>query len=449
MKTVLIPVLLTACLVAGALPTTASDENAGSIFPYKTSVTVLDNGLKVILIPMQSQGLVAFWHIVRTGSRDEYEPGRTGFAHFFEHMMFRGTEKYPAEKYNGKLIEMGADSNAFTTDDLTAYHMDIVAEDLPLAMDLESDRFQNLSYPEEAFKTEAGAVYGEYRKNKANPFFSIYEGIQGAAFKSHTYGHTTMGYEADIKAMPTLYQYSKEFFSRYYRPDNIVILIAGDIEIDPTLAMIRAQYGEWEEGYVTPEIVSEPEQTSERTLTVTYPGRTLPILWIAYKMPAFDPSDRSVLALDLLGELAFGETSDLYRRLVLEEQVVEFVSGTGSVNRDPSLFNILSRIKDPEKVDYVQEQIEAALKHYQENLPDPKRLTDLKSRLKYDFLMGLDTPAGVAGALSRIIAVTGGIQAVDTMIATYGEITAEDIQAAALSSFHTEKRTVGVLRGKN
>src|SRR3990167_7492834 len=124
---------------------------------------------------MPSDGLVAYWSIVRTGSRDEYEPGRSGFAHFFEHMMFRGTERYPGDVYNRIITTIGASANAYTTDDHTAYHLSMAAEDLEQVMALESDRFQNLSYPESEFQTEAGAVYGEYRKARTDPEFALYE----------------------------------------------------------------------------------------------------------------------------------------------------------------------------------------------------------------------------------------------------------------------------------
>src|SRR5678816_3565259 len=109
---------------------------------------------------MPSHGLTAYWSVVRTGSRDEVEPGVTGFAHFFEHMMFRGTEKNPGKEYDRIVNGMGADANAYTTDDYTAYHMSVSAQDLGRVIDIESDRFQNLKYTEEQFRTESGAVYG-------------------------------------------------------------------------------------------------------------------------------------------------------------------------------------------------------------------------------------------------------------------------------------------------
>ena len=172
-----------------------------SVFPFKIHQRQLKNGLTAIVIPIAGSGLTSVRTAIRTGSRDEYEPGRSGFAHFFEHMMFRGTKKYPAEERERVVTSMGASANAYTSNDMTVYEFDIASEDLEKVMDLESDRFMNLAYSDEQFQTEAGAVYGEYRKNRASPFFQLFEKIAETAFGKHTYGHTTMGYERDIAAM--------------------------------------------------------------------------------------------------------------------------------------------------------------------------------------------------------------------------------------------------------
>jgi len=436
--------LLFGLVVAPAL---AQNGERPKIFPYEAHVEVLDNGLTVILVPMSSGGLVAYWTIVRTGARDEWEPNRTGFAHFFEHMMFRGTERFPAEVYNAKITEIGADANAFTSDDLTAYHLSITKDDLATVMELESDRFKNLSYPEDLFRTEAGAVYGEYRKNRMNPFFALFEAVQAAAFTTHTYGHTAMGYEEDIKAMPGLYDYSRTFFERYYRPENVVLLIVGDLEVGSTMELVRRHYGDWQKGYVPPQITPEPEQTEERRIEVPYPGRSLPIVTLAYKVPAFDAKDRTYLALDLIADLYFGTTSELYKKLVLDEQVVEFIFANRNVNRDPGLMNVTSRIKDPAKVDYVISEIDRTLAEAQNQPIDAARLADVKSNFKYSFLMSLDTPSSVAGSLARIVAVSGGIAAVEDMFATYDAITPEDVQRAARTYLTPNRRTVAILRG--
>ncbi|MEE9229521.1 MAG: pitrilysin family protein [Acidobacteriota bacterium] len=435
-----------AILLCGTVALSGAADG-GRIFPYDPHVEVLDNGLKVILIPMKSEGLVAYWSMVRSGARDEYEPGRTGFAHFFEHMMFQGTEKFPQDRYNEIVTLMGADANGFTTDDLTAYHLAIAAEDLEQVMEIESDRFQRLSYSEPAFKTEAGAVYGEYRKNRMNPFFAVYESIHKAAYQVHTYGHTAMGYEEDIKQMPNMYDYSRSFFSRYYRPDNIMLLIVGDLDVGITMQLVRKYYGAWEAGYVPPKVPAEPEQTAERRIRVEYQGRSLPILWVTYKMDRFDSQDRNMIAADLLIQLAFGETSDIYKELVLDEQVIEFLGADVNLNRDPGLLDIYTRIKDPEKVDYVLDRIDLTVARYQQAPADGGRLEDLKSRLKYEFLMGLDTPDRVASSLARIIAVTGGIEAVNELYGSYETITLREVQDAASRYLVPDHRTVAVLRG--
>ncbi len=135
---------VTLSLLGALIMTLIASPAVAEVFPYEVHRTVLDNQLKVLLIPMPSEGVVTYWSIVRTGSRDEVENGVTGFAHFFEHMMFRGSEKYPGPVYDGIVTSMGADANAYTTDDLTAYHFTLTREDLPTVIDIESDRFQNL-----------------------------------------------------------------------------------------------------------------------------------------------------------------------------------------------------------------------------------------------------------------------------------------------------------------
>ena len=418
------------------------------IIPYQAHVQTLDNGLKVIVMPMEGTGLVAYWSIARVGSRDEVEAGRSGFAHFFEHMMFRGTENFPADRYNEMLTSMGANGSAYTSDDLTAYHVTIVAEDLEQLVELESDRFRYLSYTEPEFETEAGAVYGEYRKNRTNPLYTLYEAMVGAAFHEHPYGHMVIGYEADIAAMPTMYDYSRDFFSRYYRPDNVILFIVGGVTPESVMPLVEKYYGDWEPGYVAPEMPVEPPQTQERRVEVTYDGRTLPYVWLAYKFDAFDPADTRWAAADILAELAFGSTSDAYRRLVLEEQVVEFLAADAGVNRDPTLLDIYSRVKDPERVEYVLEVIDSTIARFRADAPQQERLDALKSRLKYGFVMGLDTPNSTAGRLARLIAVTGGLEEVETLYRTYDKVTPDDVLEAARHYLDPGRRTVAILREK-
>ena len=435
-----------ACLLA-LLTMIGSDAMSESIFPYKYGKETLPNGLTVITIPMESPGLVAYYTVVRTGSRDEAEPGKSGFAHFFEHMMFRGTKNYPAGVYDSIITSIGADANAYTTDDYTAFHLNFASEDLEKVIALESDRFQNLFYEEQAFQTEAGAVYGEYRKSVTSPYAVLNEKMQDLAYDVHTYKHTTMGFEADIKAMPQAFEYSKSFFHRFDRPDNVVILVAGDIESGRTVKLIRKYYGGWQKGYEPPKIAPEPRQTKERTADLSYNGKTLPIIEIGYKGDPFDPGNTAYVAALVLGDLAFGSSSDLYKQLVIKEQKVEFVAANIPLNRDMPLFAVYAMVRKEEDVPSVREAIERTLQNFGTTPVNEKKLNDLKRRNKYSFLMGLDTPDHVAGGLAPFVALTGGIEAVDALYTRLDTVTPEDVVHAAQKYFTPDQRTVVVLKG--
>lgn len=416
------------------------------IIPFPVESTEFSNGLKLIVVPMPSNGLVSFWSIVRTGSRDEFEPGRTGFAHFFEHMMFRGTDKYPSDAYQRILIELGADGNAYTTDDLTAYHLAIASSDLERVMEIESDRFQHLMYSESDFRTEAGAVYGEYRKSKTEPLFVLYEAVREAAFEHHPYGHTTLGYEQDIAIMPSLYDFSRNFFERYYRPDNTILLVVGDIDPASVRELAEKHYGGWKPGYVIPEIPTEPDQIAEKRIETAYPGKTLPLLWLAWKIDRADPGNRLRAAADLLAELTFGETSSIYQQLVLKEQSIEYLAAYTNSNRDPSLLDVYARIKNPDHTERVRTALSKAAEQACDSLVDAERLESLKTRQRYSFLMNLSEPDAVAQAFARPAAIDGNLDGIESLYATYASLTPDDIRAAARAVFADERRTVGLLQ---
>src|ERR1700730_462572 len=158
----LLPMLLLVC----AANATGPPEK---VFPFDFTQEALTNGLRIVTIPTGFPNVVSLYIVVHAGSRNEVEPGRSGYAHLFEHLMFRGTPRYPAEKYTSIVKAAGADQNAYTSDDITVYHATFSKEDLDTMLLLEADRFQNLKYSPEAFQTETLAVLGEYNKNSANP----------------------------------------------------------------------------------------------------------------------------------------------------------------------------------------------------------------------------------------------------------------------------------------
>ncbi|HQF28313.1 MAG TPA: insulinase family protein, partial [Bacteroidia bacterium] len=194
----IIVMMLSFVMVSSIMMAGNNEPAPKKILPYPIQQGQLPNGLKVVTVPYDSPGLAAFYIVMRVGSRDEIDNGRTGFAHFFEHMMFRGTEKYPKEAYSDALKSTGASANANTSLDRTVYHMTGNAGMLDKMFELESDRFMNLKYSVQDFKTEAGAVKGEYTKNSASPYEQLDEKMNEIAFEKHTYKHTTMGFFKDV-----------------------------------------------------------------------------------------------------------------------------------------------------------------------------------------------------------------------------------------------------------
>ncbi len=196
----------TLLLLMVAFSSFAQQAAMNNILPYPIYQKKLKNGLNVVTIPYDSPGIASFYIVMRVGSRDEVEAGKSGFAHFFEHMMFRGTDKYPSEKYSETLKSTGASANANTSLDRTLYHMTGNAAMLDKMFEIEADRFMNLKYSVQQFKTEAGAVKGEYTKNYSSPYAQLNEKMSDAAFTSHTYKHTTMGFFNDVVDMPNQYE---------------------------------------------------------------------------------------------------------------------------------------------------------------------------------------------------------------------------------------------------
>ncbi|HEV2763083.1 MAG TPA: insulinase family protein, partial [Pyrinomonadaceae bacterium] len=165
MKTLMLAALMLCLPLVGF-----AQQKSRKIFPYQYKIDDLPNGLRLVTVPTDYPNLVALYIVVSTGSRNEVEPGKSGYAHFFEHLMFRGSKNFSADERDAILKRAGAASNAYTSDDRTVYHEVFSKEDLDKVMEMEADRFKNLQYTQEQYKTEAGAVRGEYDKNSASPF---------------------------------------------------------------------------------------------------------------------------------------------------------------------------------------------------------------------------------------------------------------------------------------
>ena len=420
-------------------PPSGATEATSKAFPFPTELHALPNGLRVVLVPYDSPGLVAYYTLMRVGSRNEAEKGRSGYAHFFEHMMFRGTKAHPASEYNATVTKLGLNTNAFTDFDMTVYHLYGPAKALPTIIDYEGDRFRNLEYDEAAFKTEAGAILGEYAKNASNPEERLWEKMLETAYDRHTYRHTVIGYLDDVKAMPGGFAYSREFFRRYYTPDNATIIVVGEFDKTATLSRIEKAYGGWQGKLDPVEIPREPRQVKSRRAQVAWPTPTLPRLWIAWHAPSSD--DLTAAATEsLLNAYLFGPTSPLYQSLVLGKQLVDSMEATYYDHRDPFLFGVLLRVKEPKDLKRVEQAVLRDVSTLAKGTVDPVRMNAVRTNLKYGNVMGLDKADSLAVTLAQYTAQTGDVDSINKLFARI-----ETLKPADLSTF-TKKNLLDINR---
>ncbi len=432
--------LLALCFLAAT-----SLSAANKIFPYAYVQEDLPNGLRLITIPTDYPNIVSLYIVVGAGSRNEVEPGKSGFAHLFEHLMFRGTPEFPADRYQAEMQNAGAASNAYTSDDLTAFHTTFPKEDLPRILSMEADRFAHLSVPPATFKTETLAVLGEYNKSSSNPSSKLYETVRATAFHVHPYQHTTMGFLKDIEAFPDEYDYSRQFFDRYYRPEYTTIIVTGDVDPKRVRALIDERWGTWKRGDFKPSIPAEPPQDGPRTAHVDWPTETLPWVAVAYRGPAYTDSSEETAALDAISRLGFGSTSALYQKLVIDEQKVDAINAGAPRNLDPELFGIIVRVKKAADLPSVQQQIIATAEGFASKPVDSVKLDALKEHLRYEFALRLDNSEAIAASVARYVSLRRTPETINRYYDAYAKLTPDDIEKVTRKYLIDRNRTVVTL----
>ncbi|HYZ89742.1 MAG TPA: pitrilysin family protein [Myxococcales bacterium] len=413
-------------------------------FAFPTQVETLPNGLRIVLIPYDSPGLAAYYTLMRVGSRNEPEPGRSGYAHFFEHMMFRRTKKHSSEDYNNTMTRLGLDTNAYTGLDLTVYHLYGPSKALPTIIEYESDRFENLDYTEAQFKTEAGAILGEYAKSASDPEQKLYEVMQNTAFTRHTYKHTPIGFLEDIKAMPSGFEYSREFFRRYYTPDDATIVVVGDFDKADILARLKSAYSGWKGKLDPAPIPREPRQNSSRRATIAWNAPTIARLYVTWHgQGANDLHTAAIQAV--LSPYLFGETSALYQDVVLKRQIVDSISPQDGVNRDPFLFGAMLRVKDDKNLRAVELAVLRQISTLVRGRIDAARLAAIKSNVRYSIIAALDKPDSIANTLVQYTALTGDLDYLNALAREIDSLTPSMLQDFGKRAFLDAHRTTVTL----
>ena len=415
--------------------------------PFPIHQKTLANGLRVAVIPTGTPGLVALEIPVSTGSRQEVEPGKSGFAHFFEHMMFRGTDQVSKEVWNHTLQTTGAAQNAFTSDDLTCYYTLCAKEDLETWVRLEADRFQHLHYPENGFKDESRAVLGEYNKNSSEPLLKLFEVQRAAAYTAHPYQHTTMGFLRDIEDMPNQYPYSLIFFKRWYRPDNLTVILAGDVDPATAFPLVEKYFGKWQRVPAkVPAVPAEPAHTKPVAVHVAWETPTLPWMTVAFHTrTAFSTTDNGAVALAMAGELLFGRQSELYQRLVVKEQKVDQLNARGGSAKDPSLFTIVARLRKVEDLGYVRDAILDACARAVAVPFSPARLDEAKNEARLAFARNLESADSLASMVARQACYDRDPEAINKVPRLRDGLTVGDLTRVARETFQDGGRVIATL----
>src|SRR5262245_12483010 len=444
--------LRTRMILAGlVLSVTAplSAQRSNDVLPFKATEKTLANGLRVIVVPTGFPNLVSLQIPVQTGSRNEVEPGKSGFAHFFEHLMFRGTPKTPPEKFRQIMTSAGSRENASTGDDFTRYYATFAKEDLDTVLSTYADMFQNLQYSESDFKTEARAILGEYNKNSADPVRKLFEVQREQFFQAHTYKHTTMGFIQDIENMPNEYEYSKVFFERWYRPQYTTVIVAGDVTAEGVLPLIEKYWGGWKGGTAAPpNVPQEPAPKGPQYVHVPGPSAPLPLVTVGFPGPAFDEGSKDSAAIQMLATLYFGRTSELYKKLVVNEQKVDELDVDVPTSVDPSLFTVLARVKKAADAVYVRDQILSTIAEARASRLSDARVAEAKSSSRYAFARTLDSTERIAAVLSRYAVYRRSFATVNNFYRTLDTITSADIQATA-RKFFTDSGLIVTTLGKD
>ena len=411
----------------------------------KIEKTVLDNGLTILTCEDHTVPTVSYQTFVNVGSRDEVKPGKTGLAHLFEHMMFRGTEKYP--DYDQALGNYGPETNAWTGNDCTDYFVDVKAEYLENVIEVEADRIRNLRFDNETFRTELGPVKEERRRFQVDdPEGYLWERFYELAYRKHTYHHPVIGWEEDLEENIQVTD-GLEFKKTFYSPGYCIISVAGNFKTDKVIEWIKKYYGDWE-AQVSPDIQipEEPPQTEERVKDFVWKDSQIsPKLLIGYHGPNINVETNDFAALKIISKVLFLRSGRLTKRLYQDLQLADSISGKMEDNKDPGLFVISANLKKGKTIDEVKSVIFDQVEKLREKPVTEHELQKAKNSLKADLLYRLNRPHAVSGTIGFLEAVGGDYNLIFKLQEKYKQITAKEVWEVASRILSPSNRTVVTL----
>ena len=399
----------------------------------------LSNGLKLIMVEDHTVPIISYQTWIRAGSVDE-KPGKTGIAHFFEHLMFKGTPKYGPQQFFIQLEAKGAEVNAYTTRDYTVYHEDFVPDLLEKVIDMESDRMANLTLDDELLNSERMVIMEERRLRTDNSVDGkMQEALWELAFQRHPYRNPVIGYPQDLMGLKL--EDLEAFFKANYQPENAAIVVAGDFKADPTFQLIQKYY---EKIPARPrpkrDIPDDIEQTEERRLVMHDRIASERVLQAYHVTSARDDDS---YALDVLSNILFeGTGSRAYRKLVDDMDIAMGVSGSDFTPTYPGLFIISASMKNGVPASQAEEALAQVIHEVQSKGVTAEEITTAVKQLTVELVDGVRTSHGLAQLIGTVQTIFGNPDRYADDLAKYLKVTAPDVQRVAAKYLIPNNRSV-------
>jgi zinc protease len=428
--------LLLALLLASGAFSAASVQ----LPPTRIQSLTLDNGLRALLVERHEIPVVSIEVWYHVGSKNE-QPGKTGFAHLFEHLMFDGTRNVGPEQFSSYIVRSGGEDNAYTTEDMTVFWETIPSTDLQQVLWLEADRMRNLSLTKETLQNEKEVVKEERRTRFDNqPYGSVVETLYRAAFTVHPYRHTAIGSMEDLDRASV--DDVREFYNTYYVPNNATLVVTGDFDAPQVEEWIRKYFSPLERGSrpIDRDLPVEPQQTVKRVVKLDL-DVALPAFVEGYHMPADGTRDAYPLRLaaKILSE---GESSPIYRRLVYEKQIATDAESSGNFTEDPNLFFVFAVLNPGHAPAEGEREVETILEGLRNQSVSEDDLAKAKNQILSDFILGRETVRRRSDELGYDAVILKNPQLVNTEPARFLAVTPEDIQHAAKKYLVPENMTL-------
>ena len=411
--------------------------------PPEIRAHTLDNGLRIIVWPDHDIPNVVMYNFVRAGGRNEY-PGITGLSHFFEHMMFNGTDRRAQGEFDQTMEAAGGANNAYTSKDLTVYQDWFPRSALETIFDLEGDRLENLAIDPEVVESERGVVYSERRNSYDNDNFGrLYLEMNATAFIAHPYQFPVIGWASDIENWTQ--EDLESYFRTYYAPNNLTMVFTGDVTHEEVFELAEEYFGGID-SQEPPQAIrtTEPEQLGTRRLLVEVDAPT-PLLHMTFH--AGSATDPETLPMSvLLHILVGGDSSRLHQLFVEDEPLALAVGGFQMEGIDPGLVYFYLTLPPGADIDATEQRLLEELDRVAREGVSDTELLKARNIMSADFWRGMATIDGKASALGNAEVFLGDYQRAFSLPDEISAVTAAQVQAVAKKVFDRRKMTVGVLR---